>query len=435
MRPPLNQVRICVLALSLVFALIAFLFLLGSYTAQAQGPTTRYVASGGDCGGVIPCYVTIQTAIDTAVTGDTIKVAQGVYTSTAFQVIYISKAITVTGGYVPTDWANSYPVTRPTVIDAENVTRRRAVHVDGTNVAIITLTGLTIQRGWAQADGGGVYIVTGTVVLEDSRVISNTASGRGGGVYVGGGTLFLRRSIIQSNSAAGSGGGVYLSNSLATLTGNTILSNTASYEGGGLYAEGGNWLGVLDGSVTVSDNTFEGNSASVNGGGAYIGRYVGASVLSLNSFLTNTAQYGGGVYLSGGPAIVSGTSFQSNTAFRGGGLYMWASTTTLSDCEFSDNQASEGGAVYVDVWTGDAIITISDNLLHRNWSNYGGALYIASGRLTLSANTILSNTAASSGAGIEINSGIVSATQKLKRVELMVGRASGRVWRHASANE
>jgi hypothetical protein len=40
-------------------------------------PGTQYVAPGGDCGPVDPCHETIQEAVNAAVNGDIIKVAQG----------------------------------------------------------------------------------------------------------------------------------------------------------------------------------------------------------------------------------------------------------------------------------------------------------------------------------------------------------------------
>jgi len=41
--------------------------------------TILYVASSGSCGGRTPCYSTIQTAVDTASSGATIRIAQGTY--------------------------------------------------------------------------------------------------------------------------------------------------------------------------------------------------------------------------------------------------------------------------------------------------------------------------------------------------------------------
>src|SRR4051794_11061510 len=44
-------------------------------------------------------FTSIQTAIIASVDGDEIRVAQGVYTSTASSVININKIVTITGGY------------------------------------------------------------------------------------------------------------------------------------------------------------------------------------------------------------------------------------------------------------------------------------------------------------------------------------------------
>ena len=84
----LSVVFATLLALSVL--VISLLWL--SNFACAQG-STLYVTSGGDCGGMNPCYATIQFAVDAASDGDTIKVAQGTYTGAGLEVIYINKAI------------------------------------------------------------------------------------------------------------------------------------------------------------------------------------------------------------------------------------------------------------------------------------------------------------------------------------------------------
>jgi pectin methylesterase-like acyl-CoA thioesterase len=102
-----------------IVSVLTLLCLLAGPAMPAQADaTTYYVAPGSDCGGVTPCYATIQAAVDAATNGDTIKVVQGVYTTTDFQVVYIAKAITLTGSYTTSDWANSFPITRPSVMVA-----------------------------------------------------------------------------------------------------------------------------------------------------------------------------------------------------------------------------------------------------------------------------------------------------------------------------
>ena len=287
------------LAVLLALCALATSLLWLSNIARAQG-STLYVSLDGDCGGASPCYAAIQDAVDAASDGDTVKVAQGMYTGTGFEVVYINKAITLTGGYTTTDWANSYPITRPTVIDAEDVARRRGVYIDGTGVATITLDGLTIQRGYAQdSRGGGIYVLNGTVTLQNSRVLSNT-SDSGGGMYVDRySTATLSDNTFQGNSAFIHGGGVYEYGATVTLSDNTFQNNSASNGGG---------VSTNRGTVTLSDNTFQGNSAGRGGG---VGVHYGAVTLSGNTILSNTAsQYGGGIYISGTgePCTVSGSN-------------------------------------------------------------------------------------------------------------------------------
>jgi len=315
------------------------------HIAQAD-PNALHVALGGDCGGASPCYATIQAAVDAASDSDTIKVTQGTYTSTGFQVVYVNKAITLTGGYSVTDWVNSYPITRPTVIDAEDVTSRRGVHIDGTGVATITLAGLTVQRGYAQdSSGGGVCILTGTVVLRDTQVLSSTATGfpGGGGVYVANGVVTLGGNFIRGNAASSYGGGVLVSGGTATLSDNTIQDNSGG-TGAGVF--------VLGGTVTLDGNTVFSNTAGNHGGGVALA--AGIVALDGNTIVSNTANgNGAGVYTWRGhypnDFTLSGNAIRGNVANQsGGGVYVESVSTVLEGNTFQGNSASQsGGGIYV----------------------------------------------------------------------------------------
>ena len=104
--------------------LLGVLCLAGSTSLVLADPGTLYVAVGGDCGGATPCYATVQEAVDAANPDDVIKVAAGTYSGVSTrdevtQTVYISKNVTIRGGYTTTDWENSAPATNPTTLDAQ----------------------------------------------------------------------------------------------------------------------------------------------------------------------------------------------------------------------------------------------------------------------------------------------------------------------------
>ena len=201
------------IALGLGMALALLGMLGGGATSVTAAPDTRYVATtgndvGNDCHTAAnPCQ-TIQHAVDQADAGDEIRVAAGTYTDTiartppllypnppasgvVTQVVYISKTITIRGGYTTANWATSNPVANPTTLDAEG--EKRVIFVGGT--IAVTLDNLRITGGDAAGlggsgspptlpfhdGGGGVYAIYATVTLNNNSIYSNTA-GSGGGV-------------------------------------------------------------------------------------------------------------------------------------------------------------------------------------------------------------------------------------------------------------
>ena len=83
--------------------------------------------------------------MDAANDGDVIKVAAGTYAgvsvrSGSTQVVYINKSITIQGGYTLTDWSTAYPITQPTILDAQG--GGRVIYITG-NISP-TLVGLRI---------------------------------------------------------------------------------------------------------------------------------------------------------------------------------------------------------------------------------------------------------------------------------------------------
>ena len=334
----------------------------GEYNQMPMRPADviRVCTSGCD-------YDTIQGAVDAANDGDIIKVAAGTYAGVSVrsgtaQVVYISKTITIQGGYTLTDGTAAYPITQPTTLDAQG--GGRVIYITGDISP--TLSGLRITGGNADA-GGGVYVLTATVTLSNNTIFSNTAA-TGGGLYLYSSHPILTGNIISANIAnLYDGGGLYMENSIADINGNTILANVANFgHGGGLYSSAS--------SVSFGGNTLSGNTAWYSGGGIYL--LGGDATVSGNDLITNTAGgYGGGLYVDGSSIILSRTTVLSNTASdRGGGLYLYESDATLVNSVVADNEASgPGSGLYVR----SSSTRLAHVTLARNHGGDSSGLYIA----------------------------------------------------------
>jgi PKD repeat protein len=392
---------------------------LGSLTAGAQGPTTRYVAPGGDCGGMSPCYAVVQNAVDAAANGDTIKISQGVYTSTAFQIAYINKAVSLIGGYATSDWVNSLPVTRSTVFDAEDVARRRGLLIDGTGVATITVAGLTIDRGHAESDsGGGVYILTGTVRLVGLTIQrSHAEEGAGGGVYILTGTVVLLNTAILSGTA-NNGGGMCVEDGNVSASQSTFRGNTAP----GWNFPNGGAVSVHKGIAVLENNVFQGNSSNYVVGEADVsmtgntfqsntgargavstdfpGGKNGTVTLHSNIFISNTSQYvGGGVDANAGTVVIITNTFLNNVGRDGGAVYVGGGNVTVQGNVFTGNRAEGGGAVSI----GRSSPQLISNIITGNLaSQYGGGVNMYESNVTMAGNTIVGNSAALAGGGLSL---------------------------------
>ena len=364
-----------------------------------------------------PCR-TVQHAADEALPGGEIRVAAGTYTGTnsyggLSQLVYLTKTLTIRGGYTTSNWTMPDPEANPTTLDAEGNGRVLVIwgtitaHVEGLGFQGGDATELggrpAVEPDGSAADrdaGGGLYILTGTVTISNCTIFSNTGSttgpAYGGGLYVRGGTVALRHNEIVSNTAGtsvyGFGGGVYLDLANAALLNNTVMSNTASYwddgQGGGLYLYGGSGPGFP--SASLIENTLQGNYASRRADGQGGGMYTNHYQVEL---LDNLVQYN-----TGGAADEG----------KGGGLYTFFSDALLERNLVRYNIASRGdegisGGVHF-CTCGD--VTLENNTIFSNTASikgngYGGGMSFCKTKATLDSNRIISNTATLS-TGLEV---------------------------------
>jgi len=390
--------------------------------------------------GSSPIYTTIQAAVDAATAGNTVKVAgycAGVQARAGTnQTVYISKTLTIQGGYTLTDWMTSNPIANPTTLDAQG--NGRVVVMTGT--VSVSLESLRVTNGrtaGANEHGGGIYAVNATVAISNSVVLSNTTGGagsQGGGLYADQG-LALTNTQFLSNTSPSNGGGVYAAN-IVTLAGGLFQNNRSTgNNGGGLYANSG---------LTLADTQFISNTAPSLGGGAYV---AGVAQLTGGLFQINrsTANSGGGLYVNNTLTLI-GTQFISNAASSsGGGVYAVAATLingriennnctggtcqggglftngtlALTDTQFLSNTAvSHGGAAY-----GNGATTLAGGYLQNNRCTGGtcrGGGLDANGTLTLSGTQFISNTSGGNGGGA-----YAGGVAQLSNARFQINRSTG----------
>ena len=164
-----------------------------------------------------------------------------------------------------------------------NALQRRLIEV--AQGSSLTLVQMTLQNGFAYAFGpssysaafnGGAICNFGTLVISNCTLSGNTAyayldeydqitsGGKGGAIYNGGGTVIISDSLLSNNAATGDGftcgGAIYNDSGTVTISHSTISGNSADYYDGPLYGVGG---GIYNnGTVTVE------NSSSITGNGA-----------------------------------------------------------------------------------------------------------------------------------------------------------------------
>ncbi len=182
----------------------------------------------------------------------------------------------------------------------------------------VTLSGLFLTGGLTTGldeHGGGIrFDSTGTLTLLDMVVASNFVQGQdaqGGGVFSDSGTIVAERSDFSGNMAADHGGAIATESGGVTLSSTTLRGNFAAADGGAIR--------TVDGTINVSQSTISGNTADVFGGG--LGISGGAIVQIANStiaFNTATTEGGGLAFAPGANVTLHSSIVAGNSLLSGG---------------------------------------------------------------------------------------------------------------------
>ncbi len=387
---------------------------------HASAQTTYVAVSGSDVtgdGSEGNPYLTISNGAAMAAPGDTVLVADGVYTQTTS--IYIASDITVRGMHAPTGAVitTMYP-------DINYSTRCVRVSSQGA-----VFDGFIIEKGYPPdvaahqyAQGGGILLEAGLVT---NCIIRDNQGRFGGGAALWNSNAVMRNCWISNNICAygvsRGGGGVvfgdmYKDHGGASLLDSEVRSNTsvmAVNYGGGIYSISAN--GLIS-NCLIADNVITGNSY---GGGVYVegnGLRIVDSIISNNS----AGLSGGGICVhKSGYAEISGATVTHNLAQYGGGIHAMrtaaASGLLVSNCIVSFNFASNnaGGGImdgYVSGATSTGGLTVLDTrIFGNNGTRYGGGAFVYTHGTAIFHNCeFLSNNLpepSSHGAGMYIGTG------------------------------
>ncbi|MCB9673979.1 MAG: hypothetical protein H6737_02625 [Alphaproteobacteria bacterium] len=250
-------------------------------------------------------------------------------------------------------------------------------------------------------DGGASHVVDGAAGADLNATIA--LAGPGDVVLVCPGTyppVALTDVTLRGSGdgvvidAAGVGSAVVAAGAVGlermTITGGVgSPAGSSNASGGGVNAWNATSLLLTD--VQISGNTGE------FGGGLVIG--AGLAVLDGVTIRDNTAGDGGGVHLQGGTLDCSTSAITANSATYGGGVRA-QDGAVVQDCAIDGNAAEDGGGVYA---LGDVTLAGAD-LLDNTASHYGAGLYVVTGTTaSLTGLEVFGNVATEHGGGLFVN--------------------------------
>ena len=269
------------------------------------------------------------------------------------------------------------------------------------NGATVTLNYLEINGGGYLdlAHGGGI-LVTGQahLTLIDSYLQNNLARS-GGGMALVQGTALLQDTQFVNNYATQTGGGLWLDASTTlTMTGGEFANNLALY-GGGI---------TNFGHLTLSDSDLYGNIATDENSGIGGALYnQGHATLRQTKLFQNIAKKGGGAIANENELVLEGAKLYKNSATVGDGGALLTqpltATTLIEGSYLFENKTEQGNGG--GIWNaGDITLlnsTVAENFAASNSSN-GGGIFHNSGNLTMVNSTVSSNLTAGKVGGLYV---------------------------------
>ncbi len=269
-------------------------------------------------------YPTIQAGIDASTDGDTILIADDIYTGNGnFNIDFNGKAIEVTSANGPDSC----------VIDCQEMGRGFIFHSGETNTSIVR--GLTVTGGSTDNYGGGaIYCDSSSPIIENCHFIGNYSEGSGGAIrylHLAGGniaTLYIVKCLFENNRTADQGGAIAIDDSFSSnILRCRIINNLSADSGGGISCHAS--------TTYIFDTIISGNSTDGEGGGFF---YFHGFYLMTNCLLTdNHATRGGAVSGDNDLEIMNCTAFGNGATDSGGAFYNTELEPQITNCIIRNN--------------------------------------------------------------------------------------------------
>ena len=292
-------------------------------------------------------YTTIQAAIDAASDGDTILIADGVYSGTGN--INMGWDATSKHLYIRSENGSDH-----CIIDCKEEGRGFLLNQGQDRRDVIE--GLTITNGMVVGAGGAINIFAASPTIRNCKFINNTASG------------------YHDNSYSGCGGALMVyNNSAPHIRDNSVRDNVASNLGGGiLFAEYASGL--------LENNVIDGNKALDDWGGG-IALWNNSDPLIINNLIIYNScsgfngGRGGGIYLDHSDTkIVNNTiafNYTSGDEYGegfGGGICIgrWAAPVIKNCIIWHNRSGASSMNIYVDPkeWLDISYCNVEEDLGH-----------------------------------------------------------------------
>ncbi|XP_004342411.2 hypothetical protein CAOG_08242 [Capsaspora owczarzaki ATCC 30864] len=400
--------------------------------AASTVATDRFVSSndGDDVTGTgdqATPFASIRKALSVALDGDTIRLADGLYTgmdnigvnldAKDLDIVGESRENTILSCgslYGPAfDISFGSPLlSAMTIRDCYSPSDSGAVTVSGISVsasfadmlikncssgsvggamqielANVTFTDVTMD-GNAAINGGTLFIISSSQVVLDGVTLANSQGENGGAIYMAASNLLMRNSHVVNCSSLGAGA-LYLSLSTVNIYSTEFLYNSAQLDGTCVF--------TVQVQLVMHDCSFRYNQNVQSGSAVLItaSNLVGGvqDKVANCEFIGNNAGDHAALYVkNGGSVLVTNSTFRANIALAGPAIS--ASTSgiaTVNNCTMRDNIATpndplvtiaspvtlSGGAICVA--KSGAVVTIVDVVFTNNTAQYGGAIFVING--------------------------------------------------------